>query len=74
MTSEMKEQKEQCLNCKFYRLENISSGVCRVDKDIDKNYPQMQNDDCCPRWKNCGQQYYIRIGWIKGQSAEQSPA
>jgi len=21
----------------------------------------------CEQWEDCGQQYYIRLGWIKGQ-------
>jgi len=25
------------------------------------------NEDVCDRWKDCGQQYYIRKGWIKGR-------
>lgn len=70
----MKGVKIHCLNCKFYRLKTVSEGICRVDKVVNKNYPTMQNEDSCSRWQDCGQQYYIRVGWIKGKTAGQDPA
>lgn len=56
-----------CLSCKYFRLESVEKGLCRVDKDTDKNYPVMEKNDDCARWHNCGQQYFIRLGWIKAQ-------
>lgn len=66
----MKNAKGCCLSCKFFRLDNTDSGVCRVDKGISANYPQKRTDDQCPRWKDSGQQYFIRIGWIRAKKAE----
>ncbi|KGO35595.1 MAG: hypothetical protein WBN83_02460 [Desulfoprunum sp.] len=57
--------RKDCLHCKYYRLDDIFSGVCRVEKmDI---YPLKRNEDTCPSWRDCGQQYYIRLGWIKAK-------
>lgn len=58
---------KKCLNCKFYRLNGVEQGICRVDKDKSNEYPTKQNDDICTRWLDSGQQYYIRLGWIKAQ-------
>lgn len=66
----MKNAKGLCLSCKFYRLDDTDSGVCRVDKESSVNYPKKHNDDQCPRWRTSGQQYYIRVGWIKAKLAE----
>ena len=66
----MKNAKGYCLSCKFYRLDEIDSGVCRVDKESSVNYPMKRNDDQCPLWRNSGQQYFIRVGWIKAKKAE----
>jgi len=30
-------------------------------------YPLKRNEDTCPSWRDCGQQYYIRLGWIKAK-------
>jgi len=57
-----------CLRCKYFRLETVEAGLCRVDKNTDKNYPAMDKNDHCPRWRDCGQQYYIRLGWIKAKT------
>lgn len=65
----MKIHKKICLNCKSYRLDDISSGVCRLEKKGDGIYPVKQNDDICEAWTDCGQQYYIRKGWIKARTA-----
>jgi len=66
----MKGVKKVCLCCKYYRLKTLDSGICRVDKELSVDYPQKQNESCCERWKDCGQQYYIRTGWIKAQKAK----
>ncbi|MFH0781005.1 MAG: hypothetical protein V2B20_03505 [Pseudomonadota bacterium] len=66
----MKDAKGYCLSCKFYRLDDINSGVCRVDKGTSADYPQKHTDDQCSRWLDSGQQYFIRVGWIKAKKAE----
>ncbi len=67
----MKDAKGFCISCKFYRLDNTESGVCRIDKDSSANYPQKRIDEQCFRWRNSGQQYFIRVGWIKAKKAEE---
>jgi len=65
----MKGVEKNCLSCKYFRLESVEKGICRVDKDRDKKYPVKHNNDDCARWEDCGQQYFIRLGWIKGKAA-----
>jgi hypothetical protein len=62
-------KKKHCLNCKFFRLRNAETGLCRVDKSLDP-YPEREIAYCCERWQDCGQQYYIRLGWLKAQTNE----
>lgn len=57
-------QKRICLSCRNFRLDDPHSGVCRVDKSVDE-YPRKGTDETCELWKDAGQQYYIRTGWIK---------
>ena len=64
---EMKMNENRCLNCRYYRLESLEDGCCRFVKNSENIYPRTVHDDSCPNWKGCGQQYYIRIGWLKGQ-------
>ena len=59
-------QEKSCLNCKKFRLIDTESGVCRVDKTVD-NYPVKGTKENCTQWIDAGQQYYIRLGWIKKQ-------
>ncbi len=65
----MNSVKKICLSCKYFRLESVEQGLCRVDKDKEKKYPTKDKNDGCARWHNCGQQYYIRLGWIKAERA-----
>jgi hypothetical protein len=59
--------KKTCMNCKQYHPLDEESGRCRVDRDkIDSgSYPVMKHGDLCERWKDAGQQYFIRNGWLK---------
>ncbi len=57
-----------CLSCKHFRLEKVDGGICRVLKNSDKNYPVKKKTDDCVKWQDCGQQYFIRLGWIKAKS------
>jgi hypothetical protein len=34
-------------------------------------YPMKATEDTCDQWLNCGQQYFIRTGWIKGRLAKE---
>ena len=52
------------MNCKVFRLEGTQSGICRVDKTVE-HYPVRGIKDSCDMWIDAGQQYYIRLGWIK---------
>lgn len=66
--------KSTCMNCKFFKIEDSMSGYCRVkiretcNKKADK--PMVRQNDVCNKWADCGQQYYIRLGWVKSQNAE----
>jgi hypothetical protein len=58
---------KKCFSCKYYRPHDELTGRCRVDKDTldHRNYPLMEHEDLCERWVNSGQQYFIRVGWLK---------
>ncbi len=69
----MNDVKKVCLSCKYFRLTEIDTGICRVvKKDRVEEYPVKKNEDSCDLWKNSGQQYYIRLGWIKKKSQHES--
>jgi hypothetical protein len=60
--------KRVCLSCKHFRPKDAAGGRCRLDKDKiePSDYPFMNHGDCCDSWRDVGQKYYIRIGWIRG--------
>ena len=64
--------KKICLSCRYYRLRDELSGICRVNKEGKGKYPLKRNDDSCEKWSDCGQQYYIRTGWIKATKNKDS--
>ncbi|HBG18489.1 MAG: hypothetical protein A2X81_19060 [Desulfobacterales bacterium GWB2_56_26] len=66
----MRGVKECCLSCKFFRLVDAETGVCRVEKLAGGGYPTKQTDARCAKWRDSGQQYFIRVGWIKAQKAD----
>lgn len=66
----MKGVKKHCLSCKFFRLQNTESGICRVEKMAAADYPMKHTDQLCGKWHDSGQQYFIRVGWIKAQKTE----
>ena len=70
----MYEVKKICLSCRHYRLRDELSGVCRVNKEGVGNYPVKLNEDSCDQWHDCGQQFYIRRGWIKARIEKGSGA
>ena len=65
----MKKPEQTCLSCKRFHLVDVHQGKCRKDKGkIDKSeYPVMKHADRCDDWIDAGQDYYIRVGWIKRQ-------
>lgn len=66
----MRLQKKICLSCRNFSLQEPHCGVCKVVKG-EVNYPLKATDDTCDQWKDCGQQYFIRTGWIKGRLAKE---
>ncbi len=56
-----------CLSCKHFRPVDAVSGKCRVDRSTTAAsvYPLMEHRDSCESWQDAGQQYYIRVGWVK---------
>ena len=46
------------------RQEVLSSGNRAAEK------PQVQAEHSCPDWIDCGQTYYIRLGWIKNMQSD----
>ena len=63
-------QERTCLNCKVFRLVDTQSGICRVDKTVE-HYPMKGVKDSCELWVDAGQQYHIRLGWIKKTSEKE---
>jgi hypothetical protein len=59
-----------CLSCRNFSLQKIDSGVCKVVKGL-ATYPLKGVEDTCAQWRDCGQQYFIRTGWIKGRLARE---
>jgi hypothetical protein len=58
------------LSCRNFSLQETDSGVCKVVKGL-MPYPVKATDETCDRWLDCGQQYFIRTGWIKGKLAKE---
>lgn len=67
--------KPTCINCKFFKIEDILSGYCRVQVhetgDRNSDRPTVKLEDTCTKWADCGQQYHIRLGWIRSQKQNQ---
>lgn len=65
---------KKCLSCKFYRPDDEVTGRCRVDKgSVDhRPYPIMKHEDICDKWMDAGQNYYIRVGWVKSVKEKKS--
>lgn len=68
--------KQTCLNCKYYRIEDQFSGYCRSavpGKSVPRAERRMvRQDHACDEWKDCGQNYYIRLGWLKSRQQEKT--
>jgi len=61
--------KMTCMSCKFFRLENPEGGFCREPGKASAPKTPVRGDEACGKWADCGQQYYIRLGWIKAYKA-----
>lgn len=59
-----------CLSCRRFSLQDIYSGVCKLQQGVTP-YPLKAIDDTCEQWRDCGQQYFIRTGWIKARKAKE---
>lgn len=62
-----------CLKCKFLKVEDVQSGVCRKVKGNDAPRPLKSHTDTCPDWQDAGQHYSIRKGWIQAQQKKEAP-
>ena len=62
---------KKCLKCRWFKMEDIHSGICRRIKGKDAPRPAVQATDTCDHWQDAGQQYHIRMGWIKGQKKKE---
>ncbi len=68
--------KTNCMSCRYYRIEDEQQGRCRVEaKRTDGDSPEkavVRHDHSCGEWVDCGQQYFIRIGWLKARKTTQA--
>ena len=62
---------KECLNCRWLKLNDIDSGICRKVKGKDAPRPMVKASDTCVDWQDAGQQYHIRMGWIKSQQKKE---
>jgi hypothetical protein len=62
--------KKICLSCRHFSLQDVDSGTCKVVKGL-ADYPVKAVGDTCDQWRDCGQHYFIRTGWIKGRLARE---
>ncbi|BCO08827.1 hypothetical protein [Desulfolithobacter dissulfuricans] len=64
-----------CLSCKFYKVKDTTSGFCLVTVKKTGNReaerPAVEAQTSCDQWEDAGQQYYIRLGWIKSQTNQE---
>ncbi|MBU0681847.1 MAG: hypothetical protein KKD73_10545 [Proteobacteria bacterium] len=62
-----------CLNCKFFKVDDLQAGVCRKVKGEGAPRPLKRHGDTCDGWQDAGQQYSIRMGWIMAQQKKDGP-
>jgi len=65
----MPDYRKMCLSCHYFRLTQKELGLCRVDKKV-AEYPHKLIEDSCEKWRDAGQQYFIRLGWLKARKQE----
>jgi hypothetical protein len=47
---------------------NLTTGNRKAEK------PMVKADNCCEQWRDCGQTYFIRLGWLKNLAADTDEA
>ncbi len=62
--------KVECLRCRWFKMDNIHSGVCRRLKGKNAPRPMVKDVDTCSDWQDAGPQFHIRVGWIKNQKKQ----
>lgn len=50
---------------------DMDSGECKATGATPEERDLVAADHCCEKWEDAGQQYYIRLGWIKGQKKKE---
>ena len=69
---------EQCLSCKYYTIKDQLNGFCRMENlttgNREAEKPMVEADNCCEKWQDCGQTYFIRLGWLKNMAANREDA
>ncbi len=69
---------KRCLSCKYYEIKEEQTGFCRMENLTTGNRqaekPAAKADDCCEKWRDCGQTYFIRLGWLKNMAANKDQA
>ena len=63
----MKHLEKICLSCQYFRPKSVDAGVCRLQRSLFPDYPVKGFTENCEEWKTSGQQYYIRVGWLRRQ-------
>ena len=67
---------KQCLNCKSYKVKDEDGGFCRWSdkekKSGKRDWPTVQTDQVCDHWQDCGQNYYVRLGWLQAQKKKEA--
>ena len=67
--------KKQCINCKSYKVNDEAGGFCRwsdkTKKTGGQDWSQVQSDNVCDHWVDCGQNYYVRLGWLQAQKKKE---
>ena len=61
---------KNCLRCKYFRLVDQLVGKCKIDGKENPELPEMKLEETCSRWEDSGQQYHIRLGWLKNKKAK----
>ena len=61
-----------CIGCKHFRMKSVDSGICKIRERAGRSGQEaaVAVAYTCASWVDCGQQYYIRLGWIKAQKRQ----
>jgi hypothetical protein len=53
-------------------MKDSVAGLCRVSAKKPEERLQVKADESCEKWRDAGQTYYIRLGWIKAHAQKES--